>query len=236
MQDALYDSVAVQRFNGADGAGAAAGCRRTPRERHHLGEGLLAEDHPAAGRTGGPRLRLGTIVDRGHPRRAGVDVRIAQARDPCIRSRRGTSGTSGSPVDAARGWYSSSRRRQANVADITQWRRDAGVGRRRLNAAWPGARSTGARPTARRTGRSIERGLSGAVAWPRTGPGKSSGTRLPAAGRRPQPQNTPFPATLHSFPKSPVPDLRLGHVRWRCWLIPGRRENRCSREGESGRW
>ena len=85
MEDALYDSVAVQRFVGLTA--------RDPRpdettilhfrhllERHQLGEELRAEitQHLA---TQGLRLREGTMW-RSDPRRAGSTKNRAQARDP----------------------------------------------------------------------------------------------------------------------------------------------------------
>ena len=101
MEDALYDSVAVQRF-----VGLAA---RDPRpdettilnfrhllEQHALGAVLLAEitRHLA---TRGVRLREGTIVDATIIEAPASTKNDAQQRDPRDASggRRGTSGTSG---------------------------------------------------------------------------------------------------------------------------------------------
>ena len=67
MEDALYDSVAVQRFVELTARGPRPDETtilhfRHLLERHHLGEGLLAEiTHHLAAQ--GLRLREGTIVD-----------------------------------------------------------------------------------------------------------------------------------------------------------------------------
>ena len=119
MEDALYDSVAVQRFVGL----TARDLRpdettilhfRHLLERHHLGEGLLVEMHPAPGDAGPTTARR---HDRGrdHPRAPASTKNRAQARDPEM-------GEEGQPVvlrdegaigvDAARGWCTAWRRRR----------------------------------------------------------------------------------------------------------------------------
>ena len=146
MEDALYDSVAVQRF-----VGLAA---RDPRpdettilnfrhllEQHDLGAALLAEvtQHLAAR---GVRLREGTIVDATIIDAPASTQNRAQQRDPEMHQvKKGNQWYFGMKahigVDAATGLVHSVATTAANVADVTQVnaavaprRRDAGVGRR----------------------------------------------------------------------------------------------------------
>ena len=130
MEDALYDSVAVQRFVGLTA--------RDPRpdetticlnfrhllERHHLGEGLLAAitQHLAAQ---GLRLREGTIVDATILDAPASTKNRAQARDPEMHQvKKGNQWYFGMKahigVDAATGLVHSLATTAANVADITQ--------------------------------------------------------------------------------------------------------------------
>ena len=129
MEDALYDSVAVQRFVGLTA--------RDPRpdettilhfrhllERHHLGEGLLVEitQHLA---TQGLRLREGTIVDATILDAPASTKNRAQARDPEMHQvKKGNQWYFGMKahigVDAATGLVHSVATTAANVADITQ--------------------------------------------------------------------------------------------------------------------
>ena len=129
MEDALYDSLAVQRFVGLTA--------RDPRpdettilhfrhllERHQLGEGLLAEitQHLAAQ---GLRLREGTIVDATILDAPASTKNRAQARDPEMHQvKKGNQWYFGMKahigVDAATGLVHSLATTAANVADITQ--------------------------------------------------------------------------------------------------------------------
>ena len=129
MEDALHDSVAVQRFVGLTA--------RDPRpdettilhfrhllEHHHLGEGLLAEitQHLAAQ---GLRLREGTIVDATILDAPASTKNRAQARDPEMHQvRKGNQWYFGMKahigVDAATGLVHSLATTAAHVADITQ--------------------------------------------------------------------------------------------------------------------
>ena len=129
MEDALYDSVAVQRFVGLTA--------RDPRpdettilhfrhllERHHLGEGLLVEitQHLA---TQGLRLREGTIVDATILDAPASTKNRAQQRDPEMHQvKKGNQWYFGMKahigVDAATGLVHSVATTAANVADITQ--------------------------------------------------------------------------------------------------------------------
>ena len=129
MEDALYDSVAVQRFVGLTA--------RDPRpdettilnfrhllERHHLGEGLLAAitQHLAAQ---GLRLREGTIVDATILDAPASTKNRAQQRDPEMHQvKKGNQWYFGMKahigVDAATGLVHSVATTAANVADITQ--------------------------------------------------------------------------------------------------------------------
>ena len=128
MEDALYDSVAVQRFVGLTA--------RDPRpdettilhfrhllERHQLGEGLLAEitQHLAAQ---GLRLREGTIVDATILDAPASTKNRAQQRDPAMHQvKQGNQWYFGMQahigVDAATGLVHSVVTTAANVADIT---------------------------------------------------------------------------------------------------------------------
>ena len=129
MEDALYDSVAVQRFVGLTA--------RDPRpdettmlhfrhllERHDLGEELLAEitQHLA---TQGLRLREGTIADAMILDAPASTTNRAQARFPEMRQvKKGTQWYFGMKahigVDAATRPARSVATTAANVADITQ--------------------------------------------------------------------------------------------------------------------
>ncbi len=129
MEDALYDSVAVQRFVGL----AAQDPRpdettilhfRHLLERHHLGEGLLAEiTHHLAAQ--GLRLREGMIVDATILDAPASTKHRAQARDPEMHQvQKGNQWYCGMKahlgVDAATGLVQSVVTTAANVADITQ--------------------------------------------------------------------------------------------------------------------
>ena len=129
MEDALYDSVAVQRF-----VGLAA---RDPRpdettilnfrhllEQHDLGAALLAEvtQHLAAR---GVRLREGTIVDATILDAPASTQNRAQQRDPEMHQvKKGNQWYFGMKahigVDAATGLVHSVATTAANVADVTQ--------------------------------------------------------------------------------------------------------------------
>ena len=129
MEDALYDSVAVQRFVGLAG--------RDPRpdettilnfrhllEQHDLGAALLAEvtQHLAAR---GVRLREGTIVDATILDAPASTKNRAQARDPEMHQvKKGNQWYFGMQahigVDADTGLVHSLATTAANVADITQ--------------------------------------------------------------------------------------------------------------------
>ena len=190
MEDALYDSVAVQRFVGLTA--------RDPRpdettilnfrhllERHQLGEGLLAEitQHLAAQ---GLRLREGTIVDATIVDAPASTKNRAQARDPEMHQvKKGNQWYFGMKahigVDAATGLVHSVATTAANVADITQVPRllhgaetHTRCGATPAMRAWPGARSTGAGGS---TGRwPCDRGSGGA--WrPAAPPPRRSGAR-----------------------------------------------------------
>ena len=129
MEDALYDSVAVQRF-----VGLAA---RDPRpdettilnfrhllEQHDLGAALLAEvtQHLAAR---GVRLREGTIVDATIIDAPASTQNRTQQRDPEMHQvKKGNQGYFGMKahigVDAPTGLVHSVATTAANVADVTQ--------------------------------------------------------------------------------------------------------------------
>ena len=129
MEDALYDSVAVQRFVGLTA--------RDPRpdettilhfrhllERHQLGEGLLAEITQQLAAQG-LRLREGTIVDATILDAPASTKNRAQARDPEMHQvKKGNQWYFGMKahigVDAATGLVHSLATTAANVADITQ--------------------------------------------------------------------------------------------------------------------
>ena len=129
MEDALYDSVAVQRFVGLTA--------RDPRpdettilhfrhllERHQLGEGLLAEITQQLAAQG-LRLREGTIVDATILDAPASTKNRAQARDPEMHQvKKGNQWYFGMKahigVDAATGLVHSVATTAANVADITQ--------------------------------------------------------------------------------------------------------------------
>ena len=158
MEDALYDSVAVQRFVGLTA--------RDPRpdettilnfrhllERHALGEVLLAEitRHLAAQ---GLRLREGTIVDATILDAPASTKNRAQARDPEMHQvKKGNQWYFGMKahigVDAATGLVHSVVTTAANVADITQVPRllhgaeTQRVGRRGVRGRGPAPRAPG---------------------------------------------------------------------------------------------
>ena len=160
MEDALYDSVAVQRFVGLTARGPRPDETtilhfRHLLERHQLGEGLLAEitQHLAAQ---GLRLREGTIVDATILDAPASTKNRAQARDPEMHQvKKGNQWSVGMKahigVDAATGLGHSVAATPANVADITQVpqppprRRDARVGRRGLRGRGPAPGAPGPR-------------------------------------------------------------------------------------------
>ena len=129
MEDALYDSVAVQRFVGLTARGPRPDETtilhfRHLLERHALGEVLLAEitRHLAAQ---GLRLREGTIVDATILDAPASTKNRAQARDPEMHQvKKGNQWYFGMKahigVDAATGLVHSVVTTAANVADITQ--------------------------------------------------------------------------------------------------------------------
>ena len=195
MEDALYDSVAVQRFVGLTARGPRPDETtilhfRHLLERHALGEVLLAEitRHLAAQ---GLRLREGTIVDATILDAPASTQNRAQQRDPAMHQvKQGNQWYFGMKahigVDAATGLVHSVVTTAANVADITQVPRllhgaetrvwgDAGY-----EGVWPGARSTGAGGS---TGR-WRCGPGSGGAWrPAAPPPTRSGAR-PRFGRR----------------------------------------------------
>ena len=129
MEDALYDSVAVQRFVGF----AARGSRpdettilnfRHRLERHGLGDDLLAEitRHLA---TQGVQLREGTIVDATIIDAPASTANRAQQRDPAMHQvKKGNQWYFGMKahigVDAVTGLVHRVATTAANVADVTQ--------------------------------------------------------------------------------------------------------------------
>ena len=129
MEDALYDSVAVQRSVGLTARGPRPDETtilhfRHLLEPHQLGEGLLAEitQHLAAQ---GLRLREGTIVDATILDAPASTKNRAQARDPEMHQvKQGTQWYFGMKahigVDAATRLEHSVAATPANVADITQ--------------------------------------------------------------------------------------------------------------------
>ena len=129
MEDALYDSVAVQRFVGLTARGPRPDETtilhfRHLLERHQLGEGLLAEitQHLA---TQGLRLREGRIVDATILDAPASTKNRAQARAPeMYQVKKGNQWYFGMKahigVDAATGLVHSVVTTAANVADITQ--------------------------------------------------------------------------------------------------------------------
>ena len=129
MEDALYDSVAVQRFVGLTARGPRPDETtilhfRHLLERHELGEGLLAEitQHLAAQ---GLQVREGTIVDATILDAPASTKNRAQARDPEMHQvRKGQQWYFGMKahigVDADTGLVHSVATTAANVADITQ--------------------------------------------------------------------------------------------------------------------
>jgi len=189
MEDALYDSVAVQRFVGLTA--------RDPRpdettilhfrhllERHDLGEELLAEisQHLA---TQGLRPREGTIVDA-----PASTKNRAQARDPEMHQvKKGNQWYFGTKahigVDADTGLVHSVATTPANVADIKQVPQllhgaETGVWGDAGYAGWPGARSTRA---GRSTGRWRCARASGGACRRAVPPPRRSSAR-PPSGRR----------------------------------------------------
>ena len=129
MEDALYDSVAVQRFVGLTARGPRPDETtilnfRHLLERHHVGEGLLAAiTHHLAAQ--GLRLREGTIVDATILDAPASTKNRAQARDPEMHQvKKGNQWYFGMKahigVDAATGLVHSVATTAANVADITQ--------------------------------------------------------------------------------------------------------------------
>ena len=179
MEDALYDSVAVQRF-----VGLAA---RDPRpdettilnfrhllEQHALGAALLAEitRHLA---TRGVRLREGTIVDATIIDAPASTKNDAQQRDPEMHQvKKGNQWYFGMKahigVDAQTGLVHS-------VATTAARR---GCGGTRGIRAWRGARSTGAGPW---TGR-WRCGPGSGDAWRRAAPPPRRSSARPRSGRR----------------------------------------------------
>ena len=129
MEDALYDSVAVQRFVGLTARGPRPDETtilnfRHLLEQHALGEDLLAEitQHLAAQ---GLRLREGTIVDATILDAPASTKNRAQARDPEMHQvKKGNQWHFGMKahigVDAVTGVVHSLVTTAANVADITQ--------------------------------------------------------------------------------------------------------------------
>ena len=129
MEDALYDSVAVQRFVGLTARGPRPDETtilhfRHLLERHQLGEGLLAAitQHLAAQ---GLQLREGTIVDATILDAPASTKNRAQARDPEMHQvKKGQQWHFGMKahigVDATTGLVHSVATTAANVADITQ--------------------------------------------------------------------------------------------------------------------
>ena len=129
MEDALYDSRAVQRFVGVSLRDPLPDETtilnfRHRLERYELGEGLLAEvtRHLAAQ---GLRLRAGTIVDATILDAPASTKNRAQARDPEMHQvKKGQQWYFGMKahigVDAATGLVHSVAATAANVADITQ--------------------------------------------------------------------------------------------------------------------
>ena len=156
MEDALYDSVAVQRFVGLTA--------RDPRpdettilhfrhllERHQLGEGLLAAITQQLAAQG-LRLREGTIVDATILDAPASTKNRAQARDPEMHQvKKGNQWYFGMKahigVDAATGLVHSVRRRRPTWR-ISRKCRGSCMGPRRACGAtpamraWPGAPST----------------------------------------------------------------------------------------------
>ena len=193
MEDALYDSVAVQRFVGLTARGPRPDETtilhfRHLLDRHQLGEGLLAEitQHPVVQSL---QLRAGTIVDATILDALASTKNRAHARDPEMHQvKKGKPWDFGMKVhigvDAATGLVHSVATTAANVADITQVPRllhraetqvwgDAGT------RAWRGARSTGFE---RSTGR-WRRGRASGSAWHPVAPPEPSGARR-RSGRR----------------------------------------------------
>ena len=129
MEDALDDSVAVQRFVGLTARGPRPDETtilnfRHLLERHHLGEGLLAEITQQLAAQG-LRLREGTIVDATILDAPASTKNRAQARDPEMHQvKKGNQWYFGMKahigVDAATGLVHSVATTAANVADITQ--------------------------------------------------------------------------------------------------------------------
>ena len=194
MEDALYDSVAVQRFVGLTARGPRPDETtilnfRHLLERHALGEVLLAEitRHLAAQ---GLRLREGTIVDATILDAPASTKNRAQARDPEMHQvKKGNQWYFGMKahigVDAATGLVHSVVTTAANWRISRKCRGSCMGPRRRCGAtrgtrAWPGAPST-------RAGGSTGRWRSGrgsGGAWrPAAPPPRRSGAR-PPSGRR----------------------------------------------------
>ena len=129
MEDALYDSVAVQRFVGLTARGPRPDETtilnfRHLLERHQLGEGLLAAITQQLAAQG-LRLREGTIVDATILDAPASTKNRAQARDPEMHQvKKGNQWYFGMKahigVDAATGLVHSVATTAANVADITQ--------------------------------------------------------------------------------------------------------------------
>ena len=128
MDDALYDSEAVQRFVGLTARGPRPDETtilhfRHLLEQHQLGEGLLAEiTQPLAAQ--GLRLRAGTKVDATILDAPASTKNRAQARDPEMHQvKQGNQWSVGMKahigVDAATGLGHSVAAPPANVADIT---------------------------------------------------------------------------------------------------------------------
>ena len=195
MEDALYDSVAVQRFVGLTA--------RDPRpdettilhfrrllERHHLGEVLLEEitQHLA---TQGLRLREGTIVDATILDAPASTKNRAQARDPEMHQvKKGNQWYFGMKahigVDAATGLVHSVATTAAHVAGVSckcrgcSTGRDAGVGRRGVRSRGTAPRAPG--PDDRLAGGAAARGSGGA--WRPVAPWPRPSSARPRSGRR----------------------------------------------------
>lgn len=129
MEDALYDRAAVQRFVGLTARALRPGeitilHFRHLLERHHLGEGLLAE---IVQRLAAQSLRLlkGSIVDATIPDAPASTKNRAQARDPEMHQvKKGYQWYFGMKahigVDAATGLVHSLGTTAASVSGITQ--------------------------------------------------------------------------------------------------------------------
>ncbi len=195
MEDALYDSVAVQRFVGLTARGPRPDETtirhvRHLRERHQLGEGLLAEitQHLAAQ---GLRLRESTIVDATILDAPASTKNRAQARDPEMHPvKQGNQWSVGMQahigVDAATGLGHSVAATPANVggyyasAAAPPRRRDARVGRRGRRGRGPAPGAPG--PRDRLAGGAAAGPAAAVGARQRRGPGRAAQGVNPAEG------------------------------------------------------